>query len=330
MGKLDTRNATRPARGRVGGTDADRAARFRGRMPPAAKRSVYIRNEILQPNRTPPVNPARTDITDVEAMSATLKALAMEMGADAAGIAALEAKFVFTQAGDLKHNFALVYGIGMSYDNMADIGPRSQDEVHRVYHRLDELGLRLAHRIAAYGYSASMQPNEGDVPLVAIAYQAGLGELGKHGSLISPELGSSFRLGSVTTDMPLAADGPRDSGIDEVCMKCGVCTRFCPGDAIKPDKKEVNGVVRWHVDTPACEPWFHKLYGCKICLMVCPLNSRGRFGADFKRASKVLVKTRDARGMLQLLEERTDMHYEDFDAGSSPDATEPRRGKANQ
>jgi len=317
MGKIDISRATRPTRGRVGGSDRDRAARFSGRMPPAAKRSVFLRMQVLLPMRTPPVNPTRTEISDPAEMSAQLKAMASEMGADVVGIADLDPNLVFTQAGDLKHRHALVYGIGMSYDNMADIGPRSQDEVHRVYYKLDELGVRLAHRIAAYGYAASMQPNEGDIPLVALAAQAGLGELGKHGSLISPELGSSFRLGAVTTNMPLVADGPGDFGIDEVCMKCGVCTRFCPGDAIKPDKKEVNGVTRWHVDTPACEPWFHKLYGCKICLMVCPLNSRGMFGAEFKRAAKILVKTRDARGMLRLLEERTDMHYEDFEAGSN-------------
>ena len=312
MGKPDISQATRPTRARVGGADADRAARFRARMPPAAKRSVYIRNHILLPSRTPPVNPARSDIAAAGAMSQRLKSLAREMGAEVVGIAELDPRFSFTQAGDMAHKFALVYGIGMSYDNMADIGPRSQDEVHRVYHKLDELGLRIAHQIAAYGYSASMQPNEGDIPLVAVGWLAGLGELGKHGSLISPELGSSFRLGAVTTDMPLEPDGPKDSGIDEVCMRCGVCTRFCPGDAIKPLKQVVNGVQRWHVDTPACEPWFHKLYGCKICLMVCPLNSKGLFGEDFKRASKILVKTKDAKGMLRLIEERTDMHYEDF------------------
>jgi NAD-dependent dihydropyrimidine dehydrogenase PreA subunit len=313
MARIDISKATRPTRGRVGGSDIDRAARFRGRMPPAAKRNLYIRHHILLPNRTPPVNPVRTGITDVGEMSAEIKALVREMGADVVGIAEYDPRFAFTQAGEPAHKYVVVFGIGMSFDTMADIGPRSQDEVHRVYHRLDDIGVRLAQQIAAYGYGASMQPNEGDIPLVAYAYLAGLGELGKHGSLISPALGSSFRLGAVTTEMPLKTDGPKDYGIDEVCMHCGMCTRYCPGEAIKPDKKIVNGIERWHVDTPACEPYFHKLYGCKICLMVCPLNSRGIFGENFKRAAKVLVKTKDAKGMLKLIDERTDMHYEDFE-----------------
>ena len=315
MSKLDISKALRPTRARVGGTDKDRAERFRSRFPAAAKRSFYIRNRILLPNREPPVNPERTEIADVSAVTAEIKQMVRDMGADAVGVAGYDDRFAFTQAGESTDKFVIVFGIAMSFDTMADIGPRSQDEVHRVYHRLDDIGVRLAQQIAAYGYSATMQPNEGDIPLPAFAYLAGLGELGKHGSLISPELGSSFRLGAVTTQMPLQADEPEDFGIDDVCTKCGVCTRFCPGDAIKPEKQTVNGVLRWHVDTPACEPYFHKLYGCKICLMVCPLNSRGIFGENFKAASKVLVKTKDAKGMLKLIEEKNDMRYEDFGEG---------------
>lgn len=298
----------------MGGSDQDRTARFRARMPPAARRRVYIRHNILLQNRTPPVNPQRSAITDTAGMSREIKTLVREMGADIVGIAELDRRLVFTQAGELAHRYAIVFGIGMSFDTMADIGPRSQDEVHRVYHQLDDLGVRLAQHLAAYGYAASMQPNEGDIPLVAFAYLAGLGELGKHGSLISPELGASFRLGAVTTDMPLDADGPRDFGFDEVCMRCGVCTRFCPGDAIRPEKQTVLGIERWHVDTPACEPFFHKLFGCKICLMVCPLNSRGRYRESFQQAASLLVKAKDAKGMLGLIEERTGMRGEDFDS----------------
>ena len=316
MAKVDIRHARRPTRARVGGSDADRAARFRERFPPAAKRRLFIRNHILLPNRTPPVNPERTEIRDAAALTDEIKATVRAMGANIVGVADFDHRFAFTQAGEVTHRHVVVFGIGMSYDHMADIGPRSQDEVHRVYHQLDDIGVRLAQQIAAYGYSAAMQPNEGDIPLVALAYLAGLGELGKHGSLISPELGSSFRLGAVSTDIPLSADGVKDFGIDEVCTRCGVCERFCPGDAIKPTKQVVNGIERWHVDTPACEPYFHKLYGCKICLMVCPLNSRGIFGATFKAASKLLVKAKDAKGMLALIEEQTDMRYEDFGDGA--------------
>jgi hypothetical protein len=118
-------------------------------------------------NREPPVNPERTEIRDPAVAAAEIKQMARDMGADVVGVAEYDQRFAFTQAGEPTDKFAIVFGIGMSFDNMADIGPRSQDEVHRVYYRLDDIGVRLAQQIAAYGYPA---------------YLAGLGELGKHGS----------------------------------------------------------------------------------------------------------------------------------------------------
>ncbi len=319
MGTIDISGAERPTRTRVGGVDRERMAHFRKRFPPRAKRHLFIRDEILEPQRDTLVNPVRTEIDDPAAAAAEIKALATDMGADLVGIAAYDRRFIFSGVEPPAHDFVIVIAMGMKYDLMADIGPRSQDEVHDVYYRLDDLAVRLTHHIGAWGYHARMQPNGGDIPIPVYGWLAGLGELGKHGSLISPTLGSSLRLCAVTTDMPLGPDGARDFGIDEVCTKCRMCTRFCPGDAIRPDKQRVNGLTRWHVDTPKCEPYFHKLYGCKICLMVCPLNGHGQFRAQYKELSRDLVKAKDAKGLLALVESRTDLKYGDFDYGAGED-----------
>lgn len=323
MGTIDLSKAFRPRRLRVGGANTERAAHFRNRMPPAAKRHVFIREQILEKIREPPANQVRAEITDPAQTTRLIKEMVLKMGADAVGIAEFDPRLTFEQAEQLDHKYVIVYAKTMEYDYMADIGPRSQDEVHRVYYLLDDLGVRLAHQIGAFGYSARMQPNGGEIPLVAYGQLAGLGELGKHGSLISPDLGSSFRLGAVSTDMPLVADGQRDYGIDEICATCNVCARFCPGDAIKHDKKEVNGILRWIVDTPACEPYFHKLYGCKICLMVCPYNGRGPLKEQFKQVAKDIREAKDAKGMLDLIESRTDMKYGDFDYGTGEPRSKP-------
>ena len=37
-----------------------------------------------------------------------------------------------------------------------------------------------------------------------IAIDAGMGELGRHGLMITPELGSALKLATITTDLPLA------------------------------------------------------------------------------------------------------------------------------
>ena len=322
MGDIDISKAERPARVRVGGVDVERMKEFRKRFPPAAKRHLYIRDHLLFPQRDPKTNPEKLEFDDPGKVTEELKKMVLEMGAQEVGVAAFDPRFTFSQVDQIEHKTVIVFAMAMEYDFMADIGPQSQDEVHRVYYELDDIGTRLAHHIAAYGYNARMQPNAGDFPLPAYGWLAGIGELGKHGSLISPKLGSSFRLCAVSTDMPLLVDGPYDHGIDEVCAKCGVCERFCPGDAIMPEKKSVNGIERWIVERETCEPYFHKLYGCKICLMVCPLNSRGIYGDAFKQLARDMVSTKDAAGMLALIEERTDMKYGDFDASEGSDSKE--------
>ena len=312
MGEINTDNAERPIRHQRDGLRSRRAAHFRAHMPDAARRHVYIRRHILFENREPPVNPRRKDM-DPEEATRLVKDMALERGARIVGIANYDPRISFADAEELDHTSVIVFGMAMQYDFMADIGPRSQDEVHRVYYELDDLGLRLAHHMAALGYNARLQHNYAELPLVAYGYLAGLGELGKHGSLISPELGSSFRLGAVSTNLPLVADGPESYNIDEFCTNCNVCTRFCPGDAIGPEKHEVNGIVRWKVDTEACEPYFYELYGCKICLMVCPFNNQSAQREQYAPVIKDIVAAKDAAGLLELIKKRTQMEHADID-----------------
>jgi len=309
MGTMNLDGARRPARNIRRALLSTTSNPFRDRMPLSARRHVFIRQEVLWPAREAPVNPERTPADDADAVTAEVKALAREMGAQLLGIAAYDPRFLFADATERDHTRVIVMGVAMSFDCMIDIGQRSQDETHRVYYQLDDMANRLAHHLGAYGYSACAQHNNGDLPLPAYGYLAGLGELGKHGSLISPEYGSSFRLVAVSTDMPLVVDGPRDSGIDEVCRSCMVCSRFCPGDAIPSLERDVNGIVRWHIDTPACQPWFNKMHGCKICLMVCPLNARGHFKEAFKPVAADIRAAKNAPGLVRLIEERTGQDY---------------------
>ena len=312
MGTIDISGAEPASRRRREGMESPRAkaSPFMNRMPSSAKRMTFIRQSSLFKQREAPVNPNVTEIDDQAALTAEIKRLAKDMGVDAIGIAEYVPTVRFEDAEELEHNWVIVFAMTMAYDYMVDIGPNSQTEVHRVYHALDDIGVRLSQQIGAYGYKTRTEPNIADFPLPAYAWLAGLGELGKHGSLISPELGSSFRLGAVATDMPLLVDGPEDYGINEVCTNCQVCARFCPGDAITHEKKIVNGVERWHVDTPKCEPYFFRMHGCKICLSVCPLNAKGMSKEEFKPMAKVIRETGDAKGMLALIKERTGIDYE--------------------
>ena len=285
---------------------------FNARYPKEAKRWAYMKRNIIDDQRHPPANPVKTEIDDFAALSEELKQVTLEMGAGAVGIADFNPNLTFTDADEFDHKSVIVFLMPMSYDVMIEIGPKSQEDVHRTYFLMDELATRLAVRISSYGYDARVQANRGEIPLVPYAQLAGLGELGKHGSLISPEFGSAVRLSAVSTDMPLIADGQTDSGIDEVCMSCDICSRFCPGDAIPAQKVDVDGMVRWQIDTPACHPHFLRLYGCKICLSVCPMNARSSLKSQFQAVAKDIREAKDAPGMLELLNERADLKLDEF------------------
>ena len=287
---------------------------FQKRMTPLCKWYFFMRAKILADQRDTPVNPHKAVIEDTRAMAISIKEMVKELGAEIVGIAAYNPSLIYNDADVVDHKYAIVFGIAMKYDIMVDIGPKSQEEVHRVYFTLDEIGVRLTHRIGAYGYGARTHPNTGDFPLPAYGYLAGLGELGKHGCLMSPDLGSSFRLSAVTTDLPLEIDGPQDYGYNDICTSCDICTRFCPGEAISPQKEKIAGVVRWHVDSDKCQPYFSKLFGCKICLSVCPITARApKLRDSYKEMAKMVRDAKDAAGMLAAIDEATPLHLEQFE-----------------
>jgi epoxyqueuosine reductase len=105
--------------------------------------------------------------------------------------------------------------------------------------------------------------------------RAGLGWIGKNSILISPVFGSFIFLAELIVDIELDYDQPYASN---GCGECNRCMANCPTGAIYAPKTvdarkcisyqtiENKGVIT--VDTNG---W---LFGCDICLQVCPWNKR--------------------------------------------------------
>jgi len=174
------------------------------KFPPDAIKYGWLQREVLFPQRTAAVNPNKSEVTDWAALTEHIKEYAKSLGADDVGIADMNEDFTFTDWDPLPPTRVIAFAMNMKYDSMADIGQASQTEVHRVYFKMLDVSVQLARYIGGFGYQATGHPNQGEYAHVPFAYLAGLGELGKHGSLISPTLGSSIRLGLVSTDMPFS------------------------------------------------------------------------------------------------------------------------------
>ena len=124
----------------------------------------------------------------------------------------------------------------------------------------------------AYGYCG---PASGRFTSIPAAIAGGLGELGKHGSMINRYLGSNFRIAYILTEAPLIEGEPDVFGADEFCTNCQVCINHCPPDAIHNEKQLVRGVEKWYVDFDKCVSYFNEAYACGICLAVCPWSRPG-------------------------------------------------------
>lgn len=120
----------------------------------------------------------------------------------------------------------------------------AQYNVHTLYHELDGITYRIAKFLDDKGNKAipvsPYLPVEmssetlglmGDVSHRHAAVQAGLGEIGLNGLLITPEYGPRVRLGSVVTNAGLEPDKKFE---EELCARedCGKCVEACPAGAI--------------------------------------------------------------------------------------------------
>ena len=76
-----------------------------------------------------------------------------------------------------------------------------------------------------------------------MAVDAGLGELGRNGLLISSGFGPRIRISKVLTDLPLVPDQPVDLGVRKMCEVCGKCAKACPGQAISRDEPTMEGLT---------------------------------------------------------------------------------------
>jgi len=111
------------------------------------------------------------------------------------------------------------------------------------------------------------------------AVRAGLGWIGKQGSLVNPDHGCTLFLGELFVNLELAPSLP----VQSKCGKCRRCVDACPTGAIQPD-----GLV----DARRCIAYLtieHKgeipedlrpflgssLFGCDRCTAVCPFNPVG-------------------------------------------------------
>ncbi|SHE38798.1 reductive dehalogenase [Alkalibacter saccharofermentans] len=286
-------------------------------------------------------------------LSNMVKKAAVLYGADLVGIASLDPKWVYSK--DLfksfeivdegspqetedafliprKVNKAIVMAVAMD-DEMIETSPLvdASTATSLGYSRMGITAVSLAEYIRGLGYQAI--PCMNDTALsIPLAVEAGLGQLGRLGLLITPEFGPNVRLMKVLTDMPLENDHAIDFGIPEFCDNCHLCAEHCPSSAISFGEQSYDGICdnnnsgikKWYISAEKClRLWQTNGASCANCIAVCPFT-RGFESMQCFECKKCETKTGCELQVNTHL--RAKYGYLDVDTwGNKPKVLKPRR-----
>lgn len=261
-------------------------ARFTEPFPSAAAAGSFALTEALRDGVDGPQADVKQSCSP-ESFTRTIKNLARYYGALDCGIALLQPGQIYSHVGrgsgtygepiELDHQYGIAFTVEMDFQMTAAAPyPPITMESGRQYVESARVAVQLAAAIRELGYPARAHI-DGNYRVIAplIAREAGLGEIGRMGLLMTPRLGPRVRLGVVTTDLPLIPDGYQpDESVLDFCRICKKCAENCPSQSIPHGDRELsNGVLRWKITPESCyHYWTVVGTDCGKCLAVCPFS----------------------------------------------------------
>jgi reductive dehalogenase len=262
-----------------------------------------------------PWTPEKFLVDDPAEMTRTVQETALFLGASLVGVTTLNRDWVYKPGWhryehreiDLDAMIpptitcAVVMAVETSYEYVKHAPTAKASAAAGLgYSKMAFLSPALAKFIASLGYRAIACGNDTALS-VPLAVDAGLGQLGRFGALITPEFGPRVRLCKVLTDLPLVPTSPIDFGVTEFCEVCEKCAEYCPSRAILYGKRTHKartpstnpGLLKWPFDGEKCLRFWYRngaktaqgMYhiDCYQCINVCPFNKRPGPGHDLVR-----------------------------------------------
>jgi len=222
--------------------------------------------------------------------TARVKQAAEVLGASLAGVTKVNTLWLYAVDDEADEplpagmDTAVVMAVEMDYDGIAQSPTaRATAATGMGYSRAALAATGLAEHLRRLGWRAI--PSGNDTALsVPLAIDAGLGEMGRNGMLITERFGPRVRLCKVFTDAPLTCDEPVSFGAAERCDDCTFCADACPARAITtgeptaeaPTPASNPGAIKWQVNADKCLAfWRVNGASCSNCIKACPFNQPG-------------------------------------------------------
>ncbi|MEJ2053858.1 MAG: reductive dehalogenase domain-containing protein [Calditrichaceae bacterium] len=228
-----------------------------------------------------------------------IKRWSKKLGAEDCGITELKDYHVYSHKGrgrsygkkiEIKHKYAIAFTVEMD-KAMINGGPAASTvmESARQYFNSGAIAVQTAEFLRLMGHDASAHIDANyEVICPLVARDAGLGEIGRMGILMTPKLGPRVRISVVTTDAPLISDEPKaDFSVIDFCRRCQKCAAVCPARAIPYHDPEItDGVLRWQINSEACYTfWCQAGTDCSRCMSVCPYSHSDNLMHNFVRGA---------------------------------------------
>ncbi len=221
-----------------------------------------------------------------EHITTFIKNWAKKLGAISCGITELQPYHLYSHAGkgqeygmpiNKTHKYAIAFTFEMDKE-MMDTAPHGPTTIESAdqYLKAGSVATQVASFIRNLGYPARAHI-DGNYRVVCplVARDAGLGEIGRMGLLMTPQLGPRVRISVVTTDIPVVTNSYRLSNyMLDFCEKCKKCAFVCPSNAISfLSRGTINGVKRWQINSESCFTyWCIVGTDCGKCVKVCPFS----------------------------------------------------------
>lgn len=225
-------------------------------------------------------------------ITANIKSLAKFYGALDVGITRLKPVHVYSHVGrgsgeygskiHLDHSHAVAFTVEMDF-KLTRTAPHPPEtlETGRQYVHAAVVAVQLASAIRNLGFPARAHI-DGNYRVIAplVARDAGLGEIGRMGILMTPQEGPRVRLGLVTTSLALETDSyVPDQAVIDFCRICKKCSENCPSQSIPyGDRQHANGALRWKINPDTCFRYWNVVgTDCGRCMAVCPFSHPDTF-----------------------------------------------------
>jgi len=250
----------------------------------AAKANFRITEHLHTLENIPP-DGDRNDV-DTTKITHFIRSWLLNSGAHDVGFTALKDHHLYSHKGrgprrgepiKNSHPHAIAITVEMNREMMqyAPAGPTVMESAN-CYLSSGMMASSLALMIRELGYDARAHI-DGNYEVICplVAADAGLGEIGRMGLLMTPRLGPRVRIAVVTTNLPMMYPVPEtDPTVVDFCRRCRKCAQACPVAAIPTgDPQVTNDSMRWQINSEKCYNfWTITGTDCGRCVISCPYS----------------------------------------------------------